>query len=357
MEENPPSPVDSPEVLGTPTVEEPIVPQNRFVNKRNIATLIGIAVFLIVLVSAIVLIKGQQDVQNKASGGGECVRSADCKFLDNPGNQGSYEAPRPISYIFVTAKDFFRYDKGESDDGCYSIKIRDRFLEWYRIGSGPNCRDVSNIQVWMEGRNELNSGSIGSATCEGWTFYFNHPLDEKAEVAVEVGGVVLDTATEDATNASSTTITGAWKTKLKVGDKVVFKVNYLGQNTREAIVTSCAGKTPSSSATPSPTPLASNGALGASCSSVKAYDKDWKLLSLDDLGKLKAGDSIRFAVLGTTTAGIFDKARFSVNGNSLGETDLKKDGSSEFYIEYALPSDTKSIKVDAQLHHNQLGWF
>jgi hypothetical protein len=95
----------------------------------------------------------------------------------------------------------------------------------------------------------------------------------------------------------------------------------------------------------------------ATCSEVKAYDTNWKLLSADDLKKLKSGTIVRFTVSGTATTGSFDKARFTINGTGRSEVTNKKLGSEEFYDEYTIPTGTTTFTITAQVHHNALGWF
>ncbi len=101
-----------------------------------------------------------------------------------------------------------------------------------------------------------------------------------------------------------------------------------------------------------------NGTLAtATCGEVKAYDTNWKLLSSDDLKKLKSGAIVRFAVSGTASSGTFDKARFTINGTQRPEVSTKKPGSDEFYDEYTIPTGTTTFTVTAQVHHDTLGWF
>jgi hypothetical protein len=104
---------------------------------------------------------------------------------------------------------------------------------------------------------------------------------------------------------------------------------------------------------PSPT----NPQTSASCSEVKAYDTTWAPLTTQELSNLTQGNVVRFTVSGESESGAFDKARFSVNSVSLGETTLKKPESDEFYIEYTIPEGITSFNVDAQIHHTELGWF
>jgi hypothetical protein len=50
----------------------------------------------------------------------------------------TYEVRRdnPYVYEYVT------------DDGCYLVKFKTNTVTWQRIGSGPNCQDVSHIDAW-----------------------------------------------------------------------------------------------------------------------------------------------------------------------------------------------------------------
>lgn len=112
--------------------------------------------------------------------------------------------------------------------------------------------------------------------------------------------------------------------------------------------------TSSPSATASASPVAG---LRASCSLIKAYDKDWNELSAKDLEKLKEGQLVRFAVSGSATSGTFDKAKFVINDEEAPEVSSKTPSNDEYYFEYKVPNKLKSLKVNAQLHHSELGWF
>ncbi len=101
------------------------------------------------------------------------------------------------------------------------------------------------------------------------------------------------------------------------------------------------------------------------CQNVKAYNSDWKLLTAEQLSTLKAGDKIRFTISGTATVGAIDKAAFQINGGPDQETSQKKPADptakagvpDEFYIEYTIPAGTTSFNITAKLHHSTLGWF
>ena len=75
---------------------------------------------------------------------------------------------------------------------------------------------------------------------------------------------------------------------------------------------------------------------------------------------LQAGETVRFAVLGSTTAGIFDKAIFSINGVLTPEVTQKKPSTEEFYYEYTITEADlgTAFTVQAWLHHAGLdSWF
>ena len=118
-------------------------------------------------------------------------------------------------------------------------------------------------------------------------------------------------------------------------------------------------KTPTPTATntptPTPTPLPT-----ARCIEIKVYDTNWNLLSVSQLNNLAAGDQVRFAVLGSTTAGIFDKAIFSINGVLTPEVTQKKPSTEEFYYEYTITEADlgQDINVNVWIHHAGLdSWF
>lgn len=94
-----------------------------------------------------------------------------------------------------------------------------------------------------------------------------------------------------------------------------------------------------------------NPPISATCSSVKAYDTNWNLLTSSQLSSLSAGSIIRFSVMGTTSGSSFDKARFTVNGTQGPEVTTQKPNSpGEFYYEYTIPSGVTSFTVTAQIH-------
>ncbi len=93
----------------------------------------------------------------------------------------------------------------------------------------------------------------------------------------------------------------------------------------------------------------------AQCGGIKAYDTNWNLLNTSTLASLKAGSKVRFTIMGVTTSGSFDKARFTINGTQTPEVTTQKPGSAgEFYYEYTIPAGTTSFTVTGQIHQQQL---
>jgi len=95
----------------------------------------------------------------------------------------------------------------------------------------------------------------------------------------------------------------------------------------------------------------------AQCLEVVVYDTNWNPLSLNDLGSLTAGTTVRFAVSGISSSGTFDKARFTVNENPTQEVTDKKPGTDEFYYEYTLPENVTVFTVKGEVHHTIWGWI
>lgn len=89
---------------------------------------------------------------------------------------------------------------------------------------------------------------------------------------------------------------------------------------------------------------------------VTAYNTSWQNLDQNQLSVLKAGDKIRFAVSGSSTAQI-DKAKFIINGEQTAEVTQRRPGTGEYYYEYTLPVNVTSFTVNAQLHTVNSGWF
>lgn len=105
------------------------------------------------------------------------------------------------------------------------------------------------------------------------------------------------------------------------------------------------------------TTAAAPGGPTAQCLAVQAFDANWTLLTSDKLSSLKVGDVVRFAIGGTATTGVNDKAKFKINGVDRPEVTGKRPGTDEFFDEYTVPAGVSSFSVGAQMHNSVLGWF
>jgi len=134
-------------------------------------------------------------------------------------------------------------------------------------------------------------------------------------------------------------------------------------STPTATPTGTPTSTPTPTPTPTPTSTPPNACIEVGCSQVQAYlvtgsvtvATNWTALTNDNLENLESGDKIYFTVLGTTSQGLVDKARFRVNSIDWdGEVTDKRPGSEEFYYIYEVPSGVYSFEIYAQVHHNEL---
>jgi hypothetical protein len=266
----------------------------KYGGKKIIATIFGVVLLIAGVAAGVYLVNQQQDLRERAASASECTQSPDCKTLESPGNQGSFTAPRTIDHLFITAQDYHRYDPPGTNDGCYDVSISGNSLTWNRVGDGPNCKDISNIQVWMGGT----------------------PIDSPTPTQTA-------TATLSPTQAVTVTVTATLTPALS----------------------------PSISPTTPPTQTT------AQCSEVKVYNTSWQLLNSSDLAKLEAGDVIRITVSGTASAGSFSKARFVINGVTTSETTNKKTGSDEFYYQYTIPENVSNFSFNGEVFHSELGWI
>lgn len=392
---NPPD-ISSDILNSDPLVTAPHAPK-KYGGKKIIATIFGILLLIGGVAAGVILVQNQQQLAQKAASGKECQQSPDCILLDEPGNSGSYIAERNIKEVAITAKDSFTFPPGDTNDGCYHVIIDGTYLSWNRIGSGPSCKDVSNVQVKLgdivptqtptgqappscPANTEILFFKSGSLSV-GDTLKLDGKIDSMqgswsvgsrdgvlmaengSKISVSFpNNVLLDTVliydNDPKSGEQPWSINGVslpetgdnkWGPPYKL-NKSVTKMSFdNGGDSPHFNV--CVSK---QSVSPTPT---NPPEISAECSSVKAYTTNWQLLNDNELKNLSAGEKVRFAVLGTTSQGSFDKARFSVNSTSLGETTNKKPGSGEFYVEYTIPTNTNNFSVKGEIHHTELGWM
>jgi hypothetical protein len=122
--------------------------------------------------------------------------------------------------------------------------------------------------------------------------------------------------------------------------------------------------TPTPTATPTPTPTPTPPVdINAQCLDIQLFSLDWKILSIDELSKLKSGNQIYATVRGSTNRGEITRARFYVNAQFAGSTTEKRTGTNQFFLKITIPDipdgqNGMSINIKAQLYHSTLKvWF
>jgi Flp pilus assembly pilin Flp len=77
----------------------------------------------------------------------QCDEHPDCICL--PGvNEGTYEAENLQSLVIKAGKEYFVFQSGATDDGCYYVELEDTYAYWWRYEEGQDCKDVSHVQAW-----------------------------------------------------------------------------------------------------------------------------------------------------------------------------------------------------------------
>ncbi len=104
---------------------------------------------------------------------------------------------------------------------------------------------------------------------------------------------------------------------------------------------------------PTPTPTATPIAR---CLEVRIFTPSWTRIYSSTFFLLKPGSQVYFCVRGSATSGLFDKARFTINGVTRSETSLKRPNSTDFCDLYTIPSGVYSFDVQGEIHHVTLGW-
>lgn len=293
-------------------VTSPHTPK-KYGGNKVIATIFGFILLIAGISAGVYLVQRQVRLNQEASSGAECSHSQDCILLESSGNSGEYNSPRTISKVNITAQESHEYNPGDTNDGCYHVVINGRYLSWNRVGSGPECKDISNIQIWLSGESVSNTPTTTPTITPPPCKYCD--------------GFQCKTRTDTCNS----------------------EINQCQTNSNCGEITNTPTQIPLSPTTPP--------SISAECAEVKAYDTNWNQISLQELSELKEGDIVRFTVSGITSSGSFDKARFSVNNTSVGETTSKKPGTNEFYKEYTIPSNTNSFSIKGEIHHTSLGWI
>lgn len=202
-------------------------------SRKMIATIFGVLFLIGGVAAGVFLVQRQQNIQERASSGAACDQADDCVLFDEPGNAGTQAVGRTIEYLDITNKpgEERRYTPGISDDGCYRVSIQGVEFTWQRVGEGPQCKDVSNIQVWMSKR-ETPTISASCSEIKAYDRSWNplstsqlQGLDSGETIYLTVEGMTDDGIIDKARfriNSSE------WQesTNLKPGEARTYYINY-----------------------------------------------------------------------------------------------------------------------------------
>ncbi|MBN1264496.1 MAG: hypothetical protein JXA25_03325 [Anaerolineales bacterium] len=83
------------------------------------------------------------------TGSSLCSQTEGCDELEGA-NVGYYMAPDIIdTFVIKAGRDYFVYNSGITEDGCYDVHITGGSVSWWRVGDGRDCKDISHLQVWQ----------------------------------------------------------------------------------------------------------------------------------------------------------------------------------------------------------------
>jgi hypothetical protein len=319
------------------------------VNKKMIATILGVLVLVGGVGAGVILVQNQQDIREKASGtcaGGveigetacsgatSCVKCTQTSKYDYPtfvstsqsNCEGKFCGPVPTSV--PTAKPSTTPTKNaceKAGGACYGEQSC-YYLNRATVNGGLGC---SANKICCS-----TSTSVQSA-CESAGHTCIH---DSADCPIGSG------APQSCTTTSS-------------GDPVNRTDNkgYCCKSTGPTpTVVPTTAPTPKPTSKPTSKPTLPPG-VDCSCLTIKAFDDEWNIIT--NLSSLVAGDIVRFTVAGKTNSGKIEKARFTINGTLRPEVTAKRSSTSEFYDEYTIPEGVSTYTINAELYHSKIGWF
>jgi hypothetical protein len=93
-----------------------------------------------------------EQIANQELGGSFCEQHENCYHYDRPVNQGIFSiAGHDINMLVIKAgREYHLYESGTTEDGCYNVTITGETVSWERVGSGPDCKDISHLQMWYD---------------------------------------------------------------------------------------------------------------------------------------------------------------------------------------------------------------
>lgn len=330
----------------------------KYGGKKIIATIFGI-IFLVGSVAAgISLVQRQQMLSQKAASGSACSQSKDCVLLDDPGNKGQYTAPSTIDYVEISAGNaYHRFGQGKSSNECFLISIVDQTIQWEVVGQGAECKDISNIQVWIKQFDAEDTQWLIEQLCEGIELRVagNHHSFEVFLDTSEDGNFWQEKQHWDFTDGELETYTLKYDTAPEINSFVRIRIMQFDQIIKELIgQTVDCSKISVSPTTPVESPSEN---VEAVCNPITIYNYQWSAIPSSELSSLTSGTKVYFTVSGTANVGEIEKAMFIVNQTELPETTIKKAGTDEFYSLYTIPENVTNFNITAKLYHSEIGWF
>jgi hypothetical protein len=302
------------------------------VGKKVIATILGI-LFLVGGVSAgVILVQRQQDIREKAA-------------VINGNGGGGGVTPTPTPTLIPTRAPTATPTPTVTDCSF------DKSKAWSTCPA--ECKDTvkSLSECYLAAKNWICTGKqwqpnyADPGNCAGscpWPLTNGQCCPTSPDNCSNLGSKIC---IEDPFVSECT----LWDNSCPSGQKYYWKAIAWSENYDELVEQYCRAK-------PTPTP---GVGLRASCLLIRIFDADWNDIT-SQLSSLKAGDTIRFTVSGTTSSGNIDKARFRINSPTW-RTDVvaKRPGTNDFYDEYTIPEGVTSFTINAQLHHtsSDVNWF
>jgi|GEM_PF-2530691 len=323
-------------------------PKRKFGGK-TIATILGILVLVGGIGAGVILVKQQQDIREKAKeptpckicSNGKCISSGaancdsrwnECSVDINCG--GSTSTPTPSSGC--SSGSTCRY--GLTDCGVYNE------VKTGTCSGGVCCAAATPTPNLCETNGGKCYSSDNLPTCSNLVSLSQYNSScSSGRVCLKCAASTTPSCIPDGQcMTSSTACCNGYYADTTCGYSIPIRCGANG------------GGGGGGTSTPNPTPTPTSV---VQCGSIKAYDTNWNEFSSTNLKNLSSGDIVRFTIAGTATSGTFDKAKFTVNSVSLGETTSKKPNSEEFYTQYTIPSGITNFTINAQIHHTVKGWI
>lgn len=367
------APIDTPTDSFIPTIS---TPKKKFGGGKIIATILGLFLLVGGVGAGIVLTQQQQVLAPKAVSPGGCVcvdskgldagsgncrsnGSCDCganKVKNNKCTSSNNPGPGNGSACANTSGSCKGKNAGEIIDVCYqgSHGSPDNDLSLQCQGTGLNPICAANIINTpgacgsTPGGNSGGSGPTGTGCAPGYTAYTSPACQDHVFTECKNGQLCTTPVYDCFKNG-----TGHSCGPTQCNNTATNVVCSGTQNGTQTCVNSPTCSTGGNSPTPTPTATP----IGGQCTNIKAYSATWVLLTAAQLSTQTVGTTINFCVTGTTTAGTFDEAQFTINTVQQAITTTKRPGNQDFCQSYVIPAATTTFNITAKIHHVTLGWL